>query len=64
MFQLLQPLAIRLTARPRTARDECGASAVEYALLAVFVAAVIVGSVGVLGLEVRAAFPAVSDALP
>ena len=64
MFQTLTLRLCSLLADLRTDHDEAGASAVEYALLVVFVAAVIAGSVGILGLEVQGAFPPVSDALP
>ncbi len=39
-------------------RDESGATAVEYALLAVFIAVVIVGAVGLLGQTVLQMFEA------
>ena len=44
-------------------RDDRGATAVEYGLMVALIAAVIVAIVGVLGLQVRAAFTTVSTAL-
>ncbi len=44
--------------------DEDGATAVEYGLLVALIAAVIIGVVGALGLQVQAAFQTVVDALP
>jgi pilus assembly protein Flp/PilA len=41
-----------------------GATAVEYGLLVALIAAVIVVVVGVLGLQVQAAFQTIVDALP
>jgi len=46
------------------ARDEKGATAVEYGLLVALIAAVIVVVVGTLGGQVNAAFQKISDALP
>jgi pilus assembly protein Flp/PilA len=37
-------------------KDESGASAVEYGLLVALIAAIIVGSVGILGVRVQKAF--------
>ncbi|WP_084448630.1 Flp family type IVb pilin [Desulfovibrio inopinatus] len=45
-------------------RDEEGASAVEYGLLAALIAAVIVGSVAALGPKLKKAFDDVTAALP
>ncbi|QLA14938.1 Flp family type IVb pilin [Desulfolutivibrio sulfoxidireducens] len=45
-------------------RDEEGASAVEYGLLAALIAAVIVGIVTTLGTQLNTAFTTVSNALP
>jgi pilus assembly protein Flp/PilA len=45
-------------------RDEEGASAVEYGLLAALIAAVIVGIVTTLGNQLNTAFTTVSNALP
>ncbi len=45
-------------------RDEEGASAVEYGLLAALIAAVIVGIVTTLGTQLNNAFTTVSNALP
>lgn len=45
--------------------EEDGATAVEYAILVAFIATVIIGIVGVLGLEIQALFadPDLHDAL-
>ncbi|WP_084448779.1 Flp family type IVb pilin [Desulfovibrio inopinatus] len=45
-------------------RDDEGASAVEYGLLAALIAAVIVGSVAALGPKLKKAFDDVTAALP
>ncbi|MFZ5810929.1 MAG: Flp family type IVb pilin [Thermodesulfobacteriota bacterium] len=45
-------------------RDEEGATAVEYGLLAALIAAVIVGIVTTLGTQINNAFTTVSNALP
>ena len=45
-------------------KDEEGASAVEYGLLAGLIAAIIVGTVTVLGTKINTAFETVSNALP
>ena len=47
----------------RMAEDK-GATAVEYGLLVALIAAIIVGVVGLLGLQIQAAFQTVVDALP
>jgi len=46
-----------------TSRDDEGATAVEYGLMVALIAAVIVGVVGLLGLEVQAAFQRVLTAI-
>ncbi|MDR4519948.1 MAG: Flp family type IVb pilin [Nitrosomonas sp.] len=43
--------------------DEKGATAVEYGLLVALIAAVIVGTVGILGGQINAAFQAIVAAL-
>jgi pilus assembly protein Flp/PilA len=48
----------------RAARDEKGATAVEYGLLVALIAAVIVGTVLILGGQIQAAFQTIVDALP
>ena len=45
-------------------KDEEGATAVEYGLLVALIAAIIVTVVATLGLQIKAAFQAVVDALP
>ncbi len=49
-----------LNSPPRRLSDECGATAVEYALIASLVAAVVAGSVAVLGTSVLGLFQSVS----
>jgi Flp pilus assembly pilin Flp len=51
----------RNAARPR---DLTGATAVEYCLLVTMIAAVVIGSVGILGTTVRDAFQTMADLLP
>lgn len=46
------------------AREERGATAVEYGLLVALIAAVIVAIVGLLGGKIQAAFQTVYNALP
>lgn len=48
----------------RRAREEKGATAVEYGLLVALIAAVIVVLVGTLGQQVKAGFQTVVDELP
>ena len=45
-------------------RDERGATAVEYGMMVALIAAVIVGTVAILGGQVDTAFQTISDALP
>lgn len=52
------------TLREGVADRERGATAVEYGLLVALIAAVIVGVVATLGLQVNAAFTTVSNNLP
>jgi pilus assembly protein Flp/PilA len=47
-----------------TRRDEAGATAVEYGLLVALIAAVIIGTVLILGTEVNEAFQDVVDVMP
>jgi pilus assembly protein Flp/PilA len=56
-------IALQIRARQAMDRDH-GATAVEYGLLVALIAAVIVGVVGTLGLQIQAAFQTVVDALP
>ena len=48
----------------RLAREEKGATAVEYGLLVALIAAVIIGTVLTLGTEINAAFQKIVTALP
>jgi pilus assembly protein Flp/PilA len=59
MLQLLQTWL-----SSRQAKDETGATAVEYGLLVALIAAIIVGTVGILGGQVNDAFQTIVDALP
>jgi pilus assembly protein Flp/PilA len=62
---MLQTIFARLERLAREElRNEVGATAVEYGIMVALIAAVIVGVVAALGLEVQAAFQAVVDALP
>jgi len=47
----------------RIERDEKGATAVEYGLMVALIAAVIIGAVGILGVDVRDTFTAVETAI-
>lgn len=55
---------LKITNALRRARDERGATAVEYGIMVALIAAVIVGTVATLGSEVNAAFQKVVTALP
>lgn len=48
----------------RTRRDERGATAVEYGLLVVLIAAIIVGTVAAVGQDVLKGFQTVDTAMP
>jgi pilus assembly protein Flp/PilA len=61
-MNMLQLLQTWLTSRQ--AKDEAGATAVEYGLLVALIAAIIVGTVGILGGQVNDAFQTIVDALP
>ena len=54
---------IMLNQMMRFVKDEDGATAVEYGLLVALIAAVIVGTVGILGGQINGAFLTVSGAL-
>ncbi len=45
-------------------KDESGATAIEYGLIAALIAVVIIGTVATLGGQLNAAFQSVSDELP
>jgi pilus assembly protein Flp/PilA len=53
-----------LVIKARTIRDERGAAGVEYGLLVALIAAIIVGVVTTVGIDVQSAFKKVADALP
>ena len=58
MLKALTKLQVRMTTRDK------GATAVEYGLLVALIAAVIVGTVVLLGGQINNAFQSVVDALP
>lgn len=58
LFTLLTYVSTRL------ARNEEGATAVEYGLMVALIAAVIVAVVTLLGTEIQSAFQTVVDAMP
>ncbi len=64
MIEKFQMMALMFVGNLKTKRDERGATAVEYGLLVALIAAVIVGVVATLGLQIQAAFQTVIDALP
>ena len=64
MIEKFQMMALMFVGNLKTKRDEQGATAVEYGLLVALIAAVIVGVVATLGLQIQAAFQTVIDALP
>ena len=45
-------------------KDESGATAIEYGLIAALIAVVIIGTVSTLGAQLNDAFTSVSDELP
>lgn len=57
-------LTIRNFVSARFPRDERGATAVEYGLMVSLIAAVIILAVTAVGLDVKATFEDVADALP
>ncbi len=57
-------LQILITRLQEQLRDEQGATAVEYGIMVALIAAIIVGTVGLLGQEVLRAFQEVVNALP
>ena len=61
MFELLKPAAGGLL--DRFLRDEGGATAIEYAMIASGVSIVIVGAVATLGTAVKGFYTSVADAL-
>ncbi len=66
MDQLLMKMYLKLQAGFSGLREheENGATAVEYALLVALIAAVVIGVVGALGLQVQATFQSMADAMP
>jgi pilus assembly protein Flp/PilA len=61
MFECSKPAAGRLLGR--FLRDESGASAIEYAIIASGISIVIVGTVATLGTGVKNLYVSVADAL-
>jgi pilus assembly protein Flp/PilA len=59
---VLYQLVVWLQAR--IASDERGAAAVEYGMLVALIAAVVIGTVVILGKQINVAFDKISDALP
>ena len=62
--QMLHGLSRWVFAQMHAARNERGATAVEYGLMVALIAAIIVGVVALLGEQIQAAFQTVVDALP
>ena len=62
--QMLHGLSRWVFAQVHAARNERGATAVEYGLMVALIAAIIVGVVALLGEQIQAAFQTVVDALP
>jgi pilus assembly protein Flp/PilA len=63
MIEKFQMMALMFVGNLKTKRDERGATAVEYGLLVALIAAVIVGVVATLGLQIQAAFQEIVTAL-
>jgi pilus assembly protein Flp/PilA len=57
-------VAFVYAAQARLAREEKGATAVEYGLMVGLIAAVIIGTVALLGGQLNGLFQTISDALP
>lgn len=53
-----------MTPLKRFMKDESGATAIEYGLIAALIAVVIIGSVQLLGGRIDAAFTTITNALP
>jgi pilus assembly protein Flp/PilA len=53
-----------MNALKRFLKDESGATAIEYGLIAALIAVVIIGTVGALGTRIDGAFQQIRDALP
>ena len=63
MIEKIQFMALMLRSDLIAKRDDRGATAVEYGLMVALIAAVIVGTVALLGTELQAAFQTVLDEL-
>ncbi|UXM90534.1 Flp family type IVb pilin [Paenarthrobacter sp. JL.01a] len=61
---MIHTIAFIAGVKDRFAREEKGATAVEYGLLVALIAAVIVGTVLTLGQDVLKGFKTVADTLP
>jgi pilus assembly protein Flp/PilA len=55
---------LHMNALKRFLKDESGATAIEYGLIAALIAVVIIGTVGALGTRIDGAFQQIRDALP
>jgi len=64
MTEMLNRFAVSLQTRAMCWREERGATAVEYGIMVALIAAVIVGTVAILGGKVNGAFNKVNGALP
>jgi pilus assembly protein Flp/PilA len=64
MIEKLQLMTLMFLGDLRADRDERGATAVEYGLLVALIAAIIVGTVGLLGQDINRAFQTIETALP
>lgn len=64
MFKRITSLALATPRSPESGRKERGATAVEYALMAGLIAAVIVTAVAALGTQVLALFTLAHASLP
>ncbi|MEP7740083.1 Flp family type IVb pilin [Nocardioides sp. 31GB23] len=63
MIEKIQFMALMLRSDLIAKRDDRGATAVEYGLMVALIAAVIVGTVALIGTELQAAFQTVLDEL-
>jgi len=56
-------VALANTLAQRLGRDDRGATAVEYGMIVALIAAIIVGTVALLGTQINAAFTTITNAL-
>jgi len=64
MLEKIQFMTLMFISDLKAKRDDRGATAVEYGLLVALIAAIIVGVVTTVGLDVQAAFQKIDTALP